>query len=79
MARLGPGVACVGSSGERPSDGVWEGRFWKGDGPTTRCSTRCSGMAWWQQVGVWVSGYNAEVYAPPVGRGGQGLLRGARA
>ena len=23
MARLGPGVACVGSSGGRPSDGVW--------------------------------------------------------
>ena len=23
MARLGPGVACVGSSGGRPSDGAW--------------------------------------------------------
>ena len=23
MARLGPGVVCVGSSGGRPSDGVW--------------------------------------------------------
>ena len=46
MARLGPGVVCVGSSGGRPSDGVWGGRFWKGDGPTARCSTRCSGMAW---------------------------------
>ena len=28
---------------------------------------------------MWVSGYSAEVYAPPVGRGGQGLLQGARA
>ena len=26
-----------------------------------------------------ISGYSAEVYAPPVGRGGQGLLQGARA
>ena len=32
-----------------------------------------------QEVGVWVPGYSAEVYAPPVGRGGQGLLQGARA
>ena len=23
-----------------------------------------------QEVGVWVSGYSAEIYAPPVGRGG---------
>ena len=28
---------------------------------------------------MWVSGYSAEVYAPPVGRGGQGLLQTARA
>ena len=27
---------------------------------------------------MWVSGYSAEVYAPPVGRGGQGLLQSAR-
>ena len=27
-----------------------------------------------QEVGVWVPGYSAEVYAPPIGRGGQGLL-----
>ena len=27
MARLGPGVACVGSSGGRPSDGMWGGAF----------------------------------------------------
>ena len=26
MARLGPGVACVGSSGGRPLDGVWGGQ-----------------------------------------------------
>ena len=32
-----------------------------------------------QEVGVLVPGYSAEVYAPPVGRGGQGLLQGARA
>ena len=74
MARLGPGVACVGSSGGRPSDGVWGGRFWKGDGPTARCSTRCSGMVVavrrGQEVWVWVPRYGAEVYAPPVGRGG---------
>ena len=28
---------------------------------------------------MWVSGYSAEVCAPPVGRGGQGLLQSARA
>ena len=28
---------------------------------------------------MWVSGYSAEIHAPPVGRGGQGLLQGARA
>ena len=28
---------------------------------------------------MWVSGYSAEVYAPPVGRGGQGLLQSTRA
>ena len=28
---------------------------------------------------MWVPGYSAEVYAPPVGRGGQGLLQSARA
>ena len=50
MERLGPGVVCVGSSGGRPSNGVWEGRFWKGDGPTARCSTRCSGITWWQSA-----------------------------
>ena len=50
MARLGPGVACVGSSGGRPSDGLWGGCFWKGDGPTARCWTRCSGMAWWRSA-----------------------------
>ena len=32
-----------------------------------------------QEVGVRVPGYSAEVYAPPVGRGGQRLLQGARA
>ena len=26
---------------------------------------------------MWVSGYRAEEYAPPVGRGGQGLLQSA--
>ena len=31
MARLGPGVACVVSSGGRPSDGVWGERFWRGE------------------------------------------------
>ena len=30
------------------------------------------------EVGVPVPGYSAEVYAPPVGRAGQGLLQGAR-
>ena len=28
---------------------------------------------------MWISGYSAEIYAPPVGRGGQGLLQSARA
>ena len=28
---------------------------------------------------MWVSGYSADVYAPAVGRGGQGLLQGAGA
>ena len=28
---------------------------------------------------MWVSGYSAEVYTPPVGRGGQGLLQSAPA
>ena len=28
---------------------------------------------------MWVPGYSAEVYAPPVGRGGQGVLQSARA
>ena len=28
---------------------------------------------------MWVSGYSAEVYAPPVGRGGQRFLQSARA
>ena len=28
---------------------------------------------------MWVPGYSAEVYAPPVGRGEQGLLQGPRA
>ena len=28
---------------------------------------------------MWVPGYSAEVYAPPVGRGWQGLLQSARA
>ena len=28
---------------------------------------------------MWVSAYSAEVYAPPVGRGGQGLLQSAPA
>ena len=32
-----------------------------------------------QEVGLWVPGYGAEVYTPPVGRGGQGLLQSARA
>ena len=32
-----------------------------------------------QEVGLWVPGYSAEVYDPPVGRGGQGLLQSARA
>ena len=31
-----------------------------------------------QEVGVWVSGYSAEIYASPVGRGGEGLLQAAR-
>ena len=42
------------------------------------------GLAWrpvvvlcWEEVGVWVSGHRAEEYAPPVGRGGQGLLQSA--
>ena len=30
MARFGPGVACVGSSGGRPSDGVVGGAFLEG-------------------------------------------------
>ena len=30
MARSGPGVACVGSSGGRPSDGVWGGVLLEG-------------------------------------------------
>ena len=29
-----------------------------------------------QEVGVWVSGYSAEVYASPVGRGGAGAAAG---
>ena len=28
---------------------------------------------------MWVSGYSAEVYTPPVGRGGQGFFQSARA
>ena len=47
MARLDSGVVCVGSSGGRPSDGAWGGCLRKGEGPTARCSTRWSGMAWW--------------------------------
>ena len=31
-----------------------------------------------QEVALWVPRYSAEVYAPPVGRGGQGLRQGAR-
>ena len=30
MARLGPDVACVGSSGRRPSDGLWGGALLEG-------------------------------------------------
>ena len=44
--RFVPGVACVGSSDGRPSDGARGGRLRKGDGPTARCSTRWTGMAW---------------------------------
>ena len=50
MACLGPGVACVGSSGGRPFDWVLQGRLRKGDGPTAMSSTRCSGMAWWRSA-----------------------------
>ena len=36
-------------------------------------------VCWGQEVGLWISGYTAEVCVPPVGRGGQGLLQGTRA
>ena len=50
MACLGPGVACVGTSDGRPSDGAWGGRRKKGDGPTSRCSTRWSCIPWWRSA-----------------------------
>ena len=84
MARWGSGLACVGSSGGRPSDGAWGGHSRKGDGPTARCSTRMEWCCVWavrrgQGVRVRVPRYRTEAYAPPVGRGGQGLLQGTRA
>ena len=84
MAHLGPGVACVGSSGGRLLDAAWGGRSWKGDGSTARLFEKVErygvvAVRRGQEVEVWVARYSAEVYALPVGRGGQGLLQGTRA
>ena len=83
MGRLGPGVACVGSRGS-PSDGVWKGV--PQEGGRSYCQVfdevECCGVVVirrGQEVGVRVPGYGAELYAPPIGRGRQGLLQGARA
>ena len=77
MALLGPGHVSAHLAGVR-----WMGRG--GPPPQGRRAHRqvFDKVEWYgvvavcrgQGVGVWVSKYSAEIYAPPVGRGGQGLL-----